>query len=351
MPTRKKSVVVLYNHSGEDEYENLRSIDPNSLDFKPEYDIHVATVKEEYHSIVDALNSEGYDARPFNILNDLERLLDLCRNSPPDVIFNLVEFFHDQPELESAVAGLFELYQIPYTGSRPFSLSLCQRKGLTKRVLLEHGVATPRFKSLSTPRVSRRHGLHYPLIVKPAREDASSGVDEKSVVRDYPQLTARLNRMFDEFEPPILIEEFIEGRELHASVLGNDPPSVLPLIEFDFSDLPEDQPRIITYDVKWNPLAVSYHRVHSLCPASLAKRTEKRVQKLALAAYKATSCRDYARIDIRLSNNKPYVLEVNPNPDLTEGVSFMDSAEQGGLTFSETLKRIVEFAIARSPSP
>ena len=348
MPQRNISVAVLYNHIGKDEYEDLRKVDAASLDFEPEYPIHVATAKEEYQAIVEALQAEDFHAQAINMRDDPSRLQSVLRRDPPDVIFNLVELFHDDPWLESAVAAIFDLYCIPYTGSPPFSLTLCRRKGLTKQVLLQNSVATPRFRVLKTPKVPRRHGLRYPLIVKPSREDASAGVEQDSVVVDFSQLTVRVGEMFERFDPPILIEEFIEGKELHVSVLGNNPPQVLPIIEFDFSELPEDHPSIITYDMKWNPLSLTYHKVHSRCPAQLAKRVEQRVKKHALEAYVVTSCRDYARIDMRLSkNNKPYVLEVNPNPDLTEGVSLMESAEAAGLSFSKTLRKIVDFALER----
>jgi D-alanine-D-alanine ligase len=188
------------------------------------------------------------------------------------------------------------------------------------------------------------------LIVKPSREDASAGVEQESVVWDFAQLVDRVNLMFEKFSPPLLIEEFIEGKELHISILGNNPPEVLPMIEFDFSELPADHPTIITYEMKWNPLSLAYHQVHSVCPAQLSKRVQKRVERLALRAYLATSCRDYARVDMRLSKtNKPYVLEVNPNPDLTESVSYMESAEAAKLSFSKTLRRIVELALDRAP--
>jgi D-alanine-D-alanine ligase len=219
---------------------------------------------------------------------------------------------------------------------------------MTKQVLIENGVPTPRYRILQQPKIPRRHGLHYPLIIKPAREDASSGVEKTFVVHDYAELSDKLERVFGEFTPPILVEEFIEGKELHVSVFGNDPPAVLSMIEFDFSELPGDHPSIITYDVKWNPLDPAYHRVHSHCPARISKRVERRLADEALKAYRITGCRDYARLDIRLSKeNKPYVLEVNPNPDLTEGVSFMESAEKAGMKFAETLRKIVEFALAR----
>jgi D-alanine-D-alanine ligase len=349
--TKKKkiTIAVVYNHAGDDIYEKIRDVDPETLDFEPEYNIKVATVTEEYEAIADALRGQGYNVNILNINEDIQVLVDLLRKKPPDVVFNLIEFYRDDPALEHLVAGLFALYGVRFTGSRPFTLALCQRKGMTKQLLLANNVPTPRYKLLTEPRLPGRHGLRYPLIVKPSREDASSGVEKGSVVYNFEQLNERVKRTFEEYKSPILVEEFIEGRELHVSVLGNDPPEVLPIIEFDFSELPSDHPNIISYDAKWNPLEESFHRVHSICPAKLSRRVEKKVKAAVIDAYKITGCTDYARLDLRLrKDNKVFVLEVNPNPDLTEGVSFMESAEQIGFGFGETLGKIVEFALSRS---
>ncbi len=351
--TKKKkiSVAVIYNHFGEDIYEKIRKVDPDSLGFEPEYDIDVATVTEEYEAIAKALKSEGYNVSILNINEDINVLIDLLQNNPPDVVFNLIEYYREDSALEQSIAGLFALYGVRYTGARPFTLALCQRKGMTKQLLLANNVPTPRYRLLNEPKLPARHGLHYPMIIKPAREDASSGVEKGSVVYNYEELNERIKKAFLEFNPPILVEEFIEGRELHVSVLGNDPPIVLPIIEFDFSELPSDHPTIISYDAKWNPLEESFHRVHSICPAKLNRRVEKKVKAAVLDAYEITGCTDYARLDLRLTkDNKVYVLEVNPNPDLTESVSFMESAEHFGLSFGETLSKIVEFALHR-PAP
>ncbi len=351
MANEKTSVVVLYNHVGEDEYEKLEQVDPKTLGFTPEYPIHVATVTEEYRAIARALRREGFKVRLVNLQEDIRRLERLVRRNRPDAIFNLVEHFRDDAELEADVAGFFDLHGMPYTGAPPFALGLCQKKGLAKQVLLANGVPTPKFRILDHARIPKRHGLHYPLIVKPAREDASTGVEPGSVVYDYAELTARLATVFEEFDPPILVEEFIEGKELHVGVLGNDPPKMLPPIEFDFSDLPPEHPSIISYAAKWDPLDEIYHRVHTICPAKLSKRALKRVEEVSLRAYRVMACRDYARLDIRLTpRNHPYVLEVNPNPDLTEGVSFMESAEVAGYGFGETLRMMVEFALERRPA-
>ena len=348
MKRQKKSILVLYNHLGGDEYEELRKIDGSSLDFTPEYDIHVATDAEEYDAIVASLRAEGFSARVVNLRDDLQKLNRLLKVNPPDVVFNLVEHWHDDPMLEEAVAGLFELYGMPFTGAPAFALGLCRRKGLTKQILLQNGIATPRYLLLRSPQIERRHGLRYPLIVKPARQDASSGVTEKSVVRTYRKLQSQVERVMMEFQSPVLVEEFLEGVELHVSVLGNDPPEALPIVQFDFSRLPTSHPPVVTYDVKWSPLTLAYHRVDSFCPSRLPPETQERAKELALRAYAATRCRDYARVDIRLDQRgEPHILEVNPNPNLTEGVSFMESAEKSGISFSQTLKRIVELALQR----
>ncbi len=348
----KTSVTVIYNHVGEDEYEKIRAVDPSTLTFKPEYNIHVSTVQEEYDAIVNALHVEGFRARAINIQENLKKLESVLKRNPPDVIFNLVEFFHDESGLEGIIAGLYELYRIPYTGAPPFTLGLCQRKELTKQVLFANGVLTPRFRLLSKLPIPKRLGLRFPLIVKPAREDASTGVEKDSVVHEHEALEQRVEKTFQEFSPPVIVEEYIEGRELHVSVLGNDSPMVLPIIEFDFSDLPSDHPNIISYAAKWNPLDETYHRVHSVCPAQLSPRIQNKVEQTSLRAYRITGCRDYARLDLRLStSNQVYVLEVNPNPDLTEGVSFMESAEKGGIPFPRMLRRLVEFALERKPPP
>ena len=348
-----KNVLVLYNNMEEaDEYMALRSVDPATLGFEPRYRIAVATAQEEYDAIINALCREGFSTKGVNLNDDFELLRKLLTQNPPDVIFNLVEFFHNDLNHEGAVAGFYDLFSIPYTGATPFCLSLCRRKDLVKQLFMQNGIATPRFLTVNNAVMSADHGLGYPLIVKPSRGDGSVGVEAHTVVHDYTQLKKRLKSAFDEFQCSILVEEFIGGRELHVSVFGNNPPEALPIIDFNFSELPDNHPHLLTYDIKWNPLSPAYHKVHSICPATLEPEMERQVKELSVRAYQTTCCRDYARVDLRLGkNNVPYVLEVNPNPDLTEGVSFMDSAEQAGYSFPEMLKKITDLALERAPRP
>ena len=186
MPTARTrgSVVVLYNSVSDEGYDALKHVDPASLGFTPTYDIAVATVAEEYEAIIAALRKEGFQARGVNLQDKIATLERLVRRGRPDVVFNLVESFHDNADLEPAVAGFLDLYRIPYTGATPMALAICRRKGLIKQLLLANGVPTPRYHQLWKPKIAVRHGLHYPLIVKPAREDGSAGIEDRSVVYD-----------------------------------------------------------------------------------------------------------------------------------------------------------------------
>ena len=193
------------------------------------------------------------------------------------------------------------------------------------------------------------HKLNYPLLVKPAFEDASVGIENESIVINSKQLRKRIEHVLKQFNQPALVEEFIEGRELNIAVMGDKKLRVLPISEIDFSAMPDHLHNIVSYQAKWDPHHESYHKTIPICPASLPKNIEKRAKEVAFKAFKVMGCRDYARVDIRLSkDNKLFVLEVNPNPDITEGAGFMRSAQHAGMTYAQALKRIVKYALGRS---
>jgi D-alanine-D-alanine ligase len=349
---KRTFVLVLYNFCGEDEYETLRRKVLNGDVVSPtgdEKDLeNVATLREEIDAIVKALEDAGYESRAVNIEDDFGRLYRCLTSPRPDVVFNLVEFFNGEALQEDRVAALYDLLRVPYTGSPPMTLAVCQRKGLAKRILRAFQVRTPRYKLAKERPLPKLTGLRYPLIVKPAWEDASIGVDNLSVVNDRAQLESRVERILDRHNQPALIEEYIEGRELGVSVIGNENPRVLPVEELDFSGLPPGQPRIISYESKWNPLHAAFHMGKLVCPARLSRSIRQKVNKVALQVYQALGCRDYARIDMRLDRqNRLFVLEVNPNPDLTEGVGFIASAKAADISFSGAVRMIVEEALAR----
>jgi D-alanine-D-alanine ligase len=198
--------------------------------------------------------------------------------------------------------------------------------------------------------------LRYPLIVKPAFDDASGGIDAGSVVRDRAGLDKRVALVVDDHKMPALIEEFIEGREIHCAILGNDPPEALPLYEMQFKDGGVDNegrklPGIITYRAKWDPFSKDYYAMESKCPVDdLEPEVVKHVQAIALRAFAALGCRDYARVDMRLDEKtgEAYILEVNPNPDLADGCAYAQCVRASGRTYSQAVQQIVGFALARA---
>lgn len=341
-------IAVVYSEMPTSQGLEEADLQKTPLDFKPYFDLEKRELKEEIFDIVETLRKEGVEAYGYNLQGRFENLIELLRTRRPDAVFNLVESFHDSPLQEMMAAGICEMHGTPYTGSPPLTLGICQRKGLSKQILLTDGIRTPRFKLVSESISSLRHGLHYPLMVKPAREDGSIGVENESVVFNVKKLKERLHYVLNEFHQPAILEEFIEGRELSVSILGEKDPLVLPISEVDFTQMPKSFNPIYTYQAKWEPRHEAYHRTIPICPAPLSKRIEKGVREMALRAYRIMGCRDYARVDFRLDKkNKPFVLEVNPNPHLAEGMGFMRSAEAHGFSFGETLKRIVELALTR----
>lgn len=314
-------------------------------------DVSEMGVLQEREDVARALNSLGLKATTFNVDGDLMRLMRFLEEEQPDLIFNLCESFGSESIHEMHVASMFELLEIPYTGAPPLTLGLALNKVRVKEILAYHGLPTPRFQLYKTAtRIAPDDHLDFPLIVKPSREDASIGIDSESVVTTLAELRRRVRYVIEQFDQPALVEEFIDGRELNVAIMGNTKPLVLPISEIDMSTLPKHYHRIISYNAKWMKGTEEYAHTRGVCPARIPAALESRLKEMALTAYSAIGCRDYARVDFRLSKeNKPYILEVNPNPDLTDDAGFARSAKAYGLTFEEMIGTIVEHALERSP--
>ncbi len=353
----KPIVLVLWNQVEEDVYEHWRAQGQRPLPWDPERQVpDVGTVAEEMDRIVEAVRAAAGQVHVVNVEDDLDRLLAAVRLHRPDVVLNLVEYFDDDSSMESAVAGLFELLGVAYTGNPPLVLSLCQNKYRTKLLLEAAGLPTAPYFLIEREPVPTDHGLTFPLIVKPVLEDASGGIEAASVVLDQAALDARVRHVLTEFEMPALVEEYVDGREIHAAILGNSPPEVLPLFEMEFDDSefnPEDEwrPQIISFGAKWDPHSPDFYSMDSVCPAQeLEPEVEAYIREIALQAYRVVGCRDYARIDMRLDveDGDVYILEVNPNPDLADGAAYMQCATASGRTFEQTIAEIIGMAWERA---
>jgi len=345
---KKLKVAVIFNEASPELYIKTPQKSLDNADFVPYFEVDELTPIEEYEQLADRLSKRGVEAYSLNIKDDIDILLKNIKKHKPDVVFNFVEIYKDDSRLEMNMVGLLELLGIPYTGAPPMALANCQSKILAKRLLNAVGIRTPQFMVIRKERKQYRHKLNFPLIVKPAFEDASAGIENESIVKNNKELRERINYVLNYFAQPALVEEFIEGRELNVAVMGDKNPIALPISEIDFSEMPDHLHNIVSYQAKWDPHHESYHKTIPICPAILPKQIEKRAKEIAVKAFRTMNCRDYARVDIRLSKDKKlYVLEVNPNPDLTEGAGFMRSAETAGYSYTTALKKIINLAWKR----
>jgi D-alanine-D-alanine ligase len=312
-------------------------------------DMSEVGVLEEKEDIARALRALGYKPTIFNVDGDLARFVSFLKEEQPDLVFNLCESVGNASIHEMHAVGIYELVGVPYTGSDPLTLGTSLNKVRVKEILLYHNLPTPRFQLVRSPvRITLEDHLNFPLIVKPSREDASIGIETGSVVANLNELRKRVRYIFEQFDQPALIEEYIDGRELNVGILGNRRPIVLPISEIDMSTLPDRYHRIITYNAKWMQGTEEYQHTRGICPAPLSPELEATVKDMALQAYRILGCRDYARVDFRLSkDNRPYILEVNPNPDISDDAGYARSARTYGLSFEELVGRIVECALER----
>jgi D-alanine-D-alanine ligase len=315
-------------------------------------DMSEVGVLEEREQVASALKANGYRTSLFSVKRDMRELIDFLETNEPDLIFNLCESVANNASHEMFVAGIYELMGIPYTGSAAMTLGTCLNKARTKEILAFHKIPTAKFRLVQNAKDvdDDDFDLRFPLIVKPFLEDASIGIDNNSIVESVAALKKRIRYIYQNFDQAALVEEYIEGREVNVGIMGNAKPFALPISEIDFSGLPASYPKIVTYNAKWMEGTEEYVGTVGKCPAELPQEVEDRVKDVALRAYKIMGIRDYGRVDIRLDKRlNPYVLEVNPNPDISDSAGFARSAKSYGLAFNDIINKIVELAWERTP--
>ncbi|HUS63369.1 MAG TPA: ATP-grasp domain-containing protein [Kofleriaceae bacterium] len=264
-----------------------------------------------------------------------------------DLVFNLCESLAGDARHEGVLPALLDLAGVAYTGSGPVALGLALRKDVCKRLLRAHGVSTPEAVTLDSDDVSSVT-LPFPLIVKPSREDASVGISRHSVVHDRRALALRVAEVRARYRQPAIVERFIEGRELYVTLLGN-PPTAMPMHEIDFSRMPKGFPRIVSHDGKWDTTCDEYHGTRPVRAEGLDEATRARCHAEARAAFAALELRDYARVDLRLdAAGVPFVIDVNPNCDLSNGAGVSRAASYGGLSYPDLIEEVCEAALART---
>jgi D-alanine-D-alanine ligase len=323
------------------------------------------------------LAKRGHEVTRLAVATDAAAAAKQLAKASGDVIFNVCESLNGVNQQEQNVAALLELFGKRYTGAPPIGLALAQDKALAKKILQFHGIRTPKFMVMHAGELEHADALDFPLFVKPSNEDASIGIDAGSVVRDLKELMERISYVQREFGAPALVEEFIDGRELYVGIVENERPEALPILEWDFSKLPEGTPRIASTEAKWEDDNPIYRNTPELFPDDLPEPVAKAIQDTAVEAFRALKLRDYGRVDLRLrrlngeggARKKKggrkaaadgesaadhqdwefHVIEVNPNPHLSSDGELALAAHQHGTSYADLIEGILARALARGP--
>jgi D-alanine-D-alanine ligase len=303
--------------------------------------------KEDRQEIHEALKANGH--APFYLeIDGTREALKKLADTECDLVFNLTESWAGDDTKDIHLAAYLDLLGARYTGTGPAGLHLAQNKSLAKKIFAFHGIRTPYFASVHRGRLDWSHDLQFPVIVKPAREDGSIGIGFNALCESIKDLMERIHDLHEQFDAPVLIEEYIEGREFYVGVIGNQEPEALSVVELDLSRLPEGTPRIAGSEVKWEKGTVAYKVTKSVFPTDLEETVALDLQQTAIQAYRALELRDYGRIDMRLGQDgKVYVLEVNPNPWLQSAAEFAMAARKSGRDYPALIEEIVNLALAR----
>ncbi len=302
----------------------------------------------EYH-VIESLRHLHHDVSVIGIFDNLEELISTLKEDKPDLVFNLTEQYCGERLWDKNIAGVLDMLQIPYTGSGPMGMMLCRDKRLCKQLLGLHKIRVPNFLSLpwgKTVRVNK--SIQFPLVVKPALGDGSEGISNASLVYTAEALAERAEFIHDRWHQDAIAEEYIEGRELYVTVLGNNRLKVCPAREFFFDQDAEQGPSMATYRVKWNDEYREKWGVNFGFAENLEEETIKRIERVCKRAFRILHLRDYGRIDLRLRpDGKIAILEANPNPDLAWGEEVAEAAQRAGINYEKLIDFILSQTLKR----
>jgi D-alanine-D-alanine ligase len=297
-------------------------------------------IYDDVYAVRNALVSLGYKVKELVVDEEINQLKKL----KTDLVFNLCDDFLD-PVKESVVPLVLQQKNIKYTGSGPSSLLITANKYLAKLRFLQYNIPTPNFQLFQNLDQKLRSDLKFPLIVKPNSEHGSIGITANSIVKDEKELYKRIKFIIKE-KCHALVEEYIDGKEITVVLIGKKNPKVLPVSEIIFNEsIFQNKPKIMSYEAKWVREDPQYQQTFRKTPADITKQEEKEIIKQCKKAYRAIGCKGYARVDLRLKNSIPYILEVNPNPDLSEDAALSNIARESGITYNDLIKKIIDLAI------
>lgn len=336
----KQLRVIVLTHEDLIPPESVEGLTPKEIQpFKTEF------------AVADALRKLGHQVHVLGVSHDLMPIRGLVEGWEADVIFNLLMEFQDVGAYQAHVVSYLELLRVPYTGCNSLGIQLSRDKALSKKILLHHRISTARFAVFARGRAVRgRGGLRFPVIVKSADEEASLGIAQASVVSDAEKLRERVAFIHESVGSDAIAEEYVEGREMTVSVLGNDRLTTLTPWELTFKSLPEGSLPIATARAKFD---LEYQKRVGLTTSAakdLSPPLTKRIDRVVRRVYRELGLSGYARLDLRVTpREEVYVIEANATPDIASDEDFADSAKQAGIEYPQLIQRIVNLAIAYQP--
>src|SRR5882762_438855 len=299
-------------------------------------------------NVLGALRTLGCASEHLAIFDDLDLLRQKLASFAPDVIFNLADQFKNNRGFDQNIVSFLEMQGVPFTGCGATGLLLCKHKGISKKILSYHRIHVPDFVIIPRgKRIVRPNRLKFPIVVKPLKEEASLGIAQASFVETDEQFRERVAFIHDKYDGDVIAEEYIEGRELYVSILGNHRLQAFPIRELVFKEVPPDEPKIATYRAKWDAeyqkrWGLQNQFAEGLEPAVVAdiEQTSKRI-------YHLLTIDGYARLDLRLTpKNEVYFIEANPNPILAEDEDFAQSALKAGLSYPQLVECVVRLGMS-----
>jgi len=327
--------------SPEQQAEQLAREHALGEDFEPEMEYQVAK----------ALMDNGHEVLLVGVHDDVRDATTRLAEWKPDLVFNATESFFENAELDYLIPAMLESQGHRYTGAPPLSLLVTRNKSMSKKILAYHGINVPGFH---TYRVGERPKgevkLRFPLIVKPMGGDGSEGIARASIVRDARSLARRVAFIPDRFGKPAIAEEYIEGRELYATMVGNgEKLQILPPVELVFAGgASRPESRIQTKRMKWDLKYRKRHGIKTVYARRMSQVAAERLEHVCRTAFRALWLRDYARIDVRLTaEDQIWFLEANANPYLSFGHNSAEAAHKAGMHYEAFIQRIVDEAMAR----
>jgi len=293
--------------------------------------------------VVRALSKLGLDYDCLGVYNDTDLISQKIKQVKPDVIFNLVERFNGNKGLDNDIASYLLLLGVPFTGCSPTGLAFSKNKALSKEILHFHRIRVPQFTILPRgKKIIRPKKLAFPIFIKPLKEEASLGISQASFVETDEQFVQRAEFIHNNMEQDAIAEEYIEGRELYVSLIGNTRFQVFPVREIVFGQVPDDEPKFASYKAKWDKAYRKRWGIRNQFANTLPNGTGERIKTLGKKICKLLHINGYCRLDMRLTPAGELVfIEANPNPMLAKEEDFAESAIKAGMDYPHLIRKII----------